>query len=825
MQQQGDNLMNKAVGTADDSTRAQIIDSHNQLVDGLVAKGAVTAVQAVTMKQGWAHQYATADLLARSETDPQGVINELQAAPGSPDAVVSRIIQNESSNNPNAKARGSSASGLGGFTDDTWLGLIKQQHPELAQGRSDQDLLALKADPNLSREMTGALVKQNSAALQGQGLPATPGNVYLAHFLGPTGAAAVLKADPNQPVQDALTAAVGKDKAAAMIAANPSVLAGKLAGSVTQWSDGKMGGQQPGAGSVYDMIRPDVRQQILEHAQTVLAKQNVEDTAGFKQRIEDSQAEAFGSGNVVTPIPQSDFIRTLGADAGPKAFATYQQNVQLGRDINKVATLGPDEQQALLKSYEPQPGPGYSDAAKREDAIGKEIARVQQLRVKDPDFRQRIGDTTQEAMNTGKVAKPITADEFNYHFGTDDGPKAYAQYTASMRLGRDVNGVADLSPQEQTAMLGGYDPTLQGLMYGAGTEDATKRQSAIGKAIDQVNKEKDDDPAAFAIQRLPATGGAYKDFSDAVGNPLSTPDAKAAAARTYANTTLLEQSRVGIAPADQKIVPQAYADHLSTALSNAATSDDPQARVGLIARVQQEASMWGNAWPQVMAQLAPQSQPIVRAIAAGADPTAMTRLLSLDPKEKPADVLKQQDVTKAAQLNTSIDDAMAPFRSSLVGRQLDRDYPGYYKMASDLGALYVRDGMSANDAASKAFNDLVGARYDFRDTWRMPKSSSVSADDVQAGTLAARSQLGVLGAKPPIADVPGADPQADLADIGRNGKWVTSPDNAGLNLANGDKFVRGADGMPLKLSWQQLSELGKQRRADVKSARPRRRRL
>jgi hypothetical protein len=247
----GDKTMNQAVATKDEATRVQLIDAHNHLVDGLAASGAISDVQARAMKRDWAHQYATADVLARAKEDPEGVINELRAKPGSPDAITNRIVSD--SVEGTGKNPRSSATGVGQFIDGTWLDVLKRNRPDLAQGRSDEELLALRSDKGLARSMTAAYQAENTASLKSAGLEASPGNIYLAHFLGPGGAAAVLKADPNVPVQDVLAKAVGAKKAAAMIEANPEVLQGKLAGSVKAWADGKMGGSTPGGGSIYDM--------------------------------------------------------------------------------------------------------------------------------------------------------------------------------------------------------------------------------------------------------------------------------------------------------------------------------------------------------------------------------------------------------------------------------------------------------------------------------------------------------------------------------------------------------------------------------------------
>lgn len=150
------------------------------------------------------------------------------------------IIGVESGGNPNATNPNSSASGLGQFINSTWVSTIRQARPDLAQGKSDAELLALKTDPQLSREMTEAYANQNQAILSKAGVPVTPGTTYLAHFAGPGGAVKVLQADPNAMAGDVLGAAVVK--------ANP-FLAKMTARDLQAWADRKMGGssQQPQA--------------------------------------------------------------------------------------------------------------------------------------------------------------------------------------------------------------------------------------------------------------------------------------------------------------------------------------------------------------------------------------------------------------------------------------------------------------------------------------------------------------------------------------------------------------------------------------------------
>lgn len=140
------------------------------------------------------------------------------------------IIQAESGGNPNAQNPNSSASGPGQFIDSTWLDTLTKHRPDI-QGTPEQ-LLALKTDPSLAKDMTAAYAGDNQAYLQQKGLPVTPGTTYLAHFAGPEGAAKVLQADPNASVSDVLGPAVMK--------ANP-FLQGMNAQGLQAWAAKKMG--------------------------------------------------------------------------------------------------------------------------------------------------------------------------------------------------------------------------------------------------------------------------------------------------------------------------------------------------------------------------------------------------------------------------------------------------------------------------------------------------------------------------------------------------------------------------------------------------------
>jgi hypothetical protein len=122
--------------------------------------------------------------------------------------------QQESGFQTDAKASGSSATGLFQFIDATWLGLVQRfgaqygagdlarqitvdgsGRPAVADPATRQRILDLRKDPRLSSALAGEYARQNKRELElALGRPAANADLYMAHFLGASGAMAFLKA-------------------------------------------------------------------------------------------------------------------------------------------------------------------------------------------------------------------------------------------------------------------------------------------------------------------------------------------------------------------------------------------------------------------------------------------------------------------------------------------------------------------------------------------------------------------------------------------------------------------------------------------------------
>ena len=171
-------------------------------------------------------------------------------------ALINNFVRNtaiaESGGVATAKNPLSSATGLHQFTQGTWNKMIQTYRPDLLEGRTKKEVLALRTDPELSTEMATNLARENADYLESRGLPVNEGSLYLSHFLGAGAAADVLRAAPDTPISNL----VGEDA----IKANQSVLGGdRTAADVAQWASNKMYASAPAQGAVQAAGAPSIR--------------------------------------------------------------------------------------------------------------------------------------------------------------------------------------------------------------------------------------------------------------------------------------------------------------------------------------------------------------------------------------------------------------------------------------------------------------------------------------------------------------------------------------------------------------------------------------
>jgi Transglycosylase SLT domain len=148
-----------------------------------------------------------------------GAIRQASRLTGTSFDYLLATAQVESGLNPRAQATTSSAGGLFQFIEQTWLATLKEAGPNLGYRRyadaivrtesgrytvSDpavrDQILKLRHDPAANAVMAGAFTRNNAAKLTDQlGRRASEGELYMAHFLGPAGAARLITRAASQP--------------------------------------------------------------------------------------------------------------------------------------------------------------------------------------------------------------------------------------------------------------------------------------------------------------------------------------------------------------------------------------------------------------------------------------------------------------------------------------------------------------------------------------------------------------------------------------------------------------------------------------------------
>lgn len=171
---------------------------------------------------------------------PQKLATALKTAGDRSGVDFSYLLQTairESSLNPTAKAQTSSATGLFQFLNGTWLMVMKEEGPRLGYQKyadaitktsdggysiSDKrlrgEILALRENPQVAADLAAAFTRNNGDYLLKRfGRMPSPGELYIAHFLGAQGAEKFFSAGLSNPDQVAAKLFPAQAKA------NPSI--------------------------------------------------------------------------------------------------------------------------------------------------------------------------------------------------------------------------------------------------------------------------------------------------------------------------------------------------------------------------------------------------------------------------------------------------------------------------------------------------------------------------------------------------------------------------------------------------------------------------
>lgn len=290
----------------------------------------------------------------------------LEAGDGGTD-VDALIVGLESGGDATERNPASSATGAGQFLDGTWLEQVRKNRPELAQGKTDAEILSLRTDAKLSREMVAAYREQNTRQLRAAGVPATAANVYAAHHFGAGGAVAFAKATPDTPMSSIL------DPAA--IAANKYLQGKTKADVLANW---QRRGLEAGAGQLAFAGPAQSEAEALQRAQMIADPRQREAVMGkvrLQWGIRDAQQAAekkATSERIYTALANNtDPTASLSQLVSPADYAVLARNGQLPSFENY--------RRAILEGRLINDNPVLADVLYRESALSPDAFQRRDL--------------------------------------------------------------------------------------------------------------------------------------------------------------------------------------------------------------------------------------------------------------------------------------------------------------------------------------------------------------------------------------------------------------------------------------------------------------
>jgi hypothetical protein len=414
-----------------------------------------------------------------------------------------------------------------------------------------------------------------------------------------------------------------------------------------------------------------------------------------------------------------------------------------------------------------------------------------------------------QAMVMSGVEPPTapSVDEYVKAFGPDGARRYEAEVGTYLRVGNGIKAMRTGSPAERAAVIMAATPQA-----GEGFAEQAKVQAALVQANQAIEKRLKDDPALYAAENSPQVAQAQRVMSAVLENPgLSNPrpgvdsdrGSRAGVIDFYARTMAAEQKRMGVDQVQLLTDQQASA----TAQQFYDQKTGGKNAADLVAGLEET---WGNWWPTVYAQLAKDGKmpPAALVIPNMKDKGARTRLAEWSVM-KPADrkaLLAGTDERDIRDKVLSQFEAAAPsFLAQGGGGQ--RTVAVVIDQAEILAAGYRSQGKSISDAAAQAYDEVMGWKYEFGPTYRVPKEQQPA--QVQEGTRAYLAALQDVR----VPSIPGVDSEAVRAQmldaVRANPMWITNRDETGLRLMvkgqdGGVYQVNGATGKPIELSWGEL---------------------
>ncbi len=426
-------------------------------------------------------------------------------------------------------------------------------------------------------------------------------------------------------------------------------------------------------------------------------------------------------------------------------------------------------------------------------------------------FKQNVKARLQDfnAMAANGVNLPAGAIpslvELTDAFGQSDGIKIFNDEVKPMLvLNSDMQKFSSMSVNERMARIQERAP-----IPGDNFLAQQQRQAIMIKANENLVKEMEADPAAYAIKYSSNVSKSFAELQAAfAGENEATIDEVQNLAANFAEQTIAEQNRLGVL--DPIILPKNLASGIVRQFS-----DQPEGGSNAAGLIQQQAETWGDYWPQVYGELSKDLPPAALVIgslgpgSSGLVAEQLARISQLKPEELKAGL----DPTDIKDTDAAVVENMVPFLNSMhsvVGGA--RTYKVFSDEIKKLALFNVKSGQGTSEAAANAYEAVIGANYDFvtndnneNVSYRVPLG--INANEVSYKANEFLQSIDVNGLMIPRS-LYGLDLEQSkdvYADaLKEHAYWVTDPKEQGLALYVNGSAVLYDNGEPVMRDWNSL---------------------
>lgn len=488
-------------------------------------------------------------------------------------------------------------------------------------------------------------------------------------------------------------------------------------------------------------------------------------------------AHLLGAGGAI------GFLKANPADAAtahvsPAAVAANGALFRQGRTVGDVLALFGKQFPIGPIGAEGAPPPYYADIApeKRDALYAHAETEMNKRRVQgNAAFDQRVQNSISEFAATGAASAPPTEAEFVAAKGVNVGTTAYGEFQANSAGAAAAYKVQYL-PQDQV------NDFVEAQRPKPGDAFFAEKQKAFAQVVSEVGKltkERADDPAAVVARQQPAAAKSLMD-----GVTTNNPEALAqwvASAR---------------ASGSDRILPNSVRETLVKSLGR--TPSDTVEADAVWLRIKQQKQAWGENWPAVLREIGEQGGDL-RVLGTVDEPTAIKLLANK--KTTVHDIGKVLPPASLKGNEGYLQPAFENYAKSL--RLPGEDGAPFYAAAQKLAALALRDGdtSSSSDAATVAYNKIIGDRYVFEGVTRVPKVHEALVSALEPARTKA-----IEGAA--VTNLPaGVSPEDAKAWMRKETQWVTMPGDEGVVLMHGSIAARDTAGNVIVRSWRDLGAI------------------